>query len=261
MAPRPPRRLRRVVNAGFALAMLIVGLALLLRDDVPDMLPGLCPAVDASPRYDQLERDDWLAVAAVFADIQGERDFTGWSMDTLAAELEARGFRASRSGRYERTDAIVDLIGPLEDDGETVEAALQAALASHTVVYYNGHAYGGELALSPPDAYRIVMLDSCWSAQHYGHLSDRVDLIANTERAITGSIYSLVGLLDGLLGGLLARRHASWPELLAPLNADARDRAKLRPQSRYPDPERYGLVGPCTHPLDASRARVVPSSP
>ena len=231
--------MRRVVDAGFALAALLVGVA------------------EGSPRYAELAHDDWLAVAAVFGDIRGERDFTGWSMRTLAAELEARGFRNTRANRYERGDAIVDLIGPLDDDGDTVEAALQAALATHTVVYYNGHAYGGELALSPPDAYRIVMLDSCWSAQHYGHLADKVDLIANTERAVTGSVYSLVALLDGLL----ARDHATWPELLAPLNADARDRAALRPHSRYPDPERYGRVGPCAGPLDASRARVVPSSP
>lgn len=249
--------MRRVVDASFAIAALVVGLALLLRDDVPEMLPGVCPATDGSPRYAELERDDWLAVAAVFGEIQGERDFTGWSMRTLAAELEARGFRNTMADRYERADAIVDLVGPLDDDGDTVEAALQAALATHTVVYYNGHAYGGELALSPPDAYRIVMLDSCWSAQHYGHIADKVDLIANTERAVTGSIYSLVALLDGLLAG----HRASWPELLAPLNADARERARLRPDSRYPDPERYGLVGPCAGPLDASRARVVPSSP
>jgi len=252
-----PRTRRLIVDAGFAIAALVVGIALLVRDDIPEMLPGLCPVTEGSPRHDLLERDDWLAVAAVFADIPGERDFTGWSMRTLATELEARGFRNTMAGRYERADAIVDLIGPLADDGDTVEVALQAALASHTVVYYNGHAYGGELALSPPEDYRIVMLDSCWSAQHYGHLADRVDLIANTERAVTGSVYSLVGLLDGLL----ARDHATWPELLAPLNADARDRAALRPRSRYPDPERYGLVGPCARPLDASRTRVVPSSP
>jgi hypothetical protein len=72
-------------------------------------------------------------------------------------------------------------------------------------------------------------------------LADETELIGNRERAITGSVYGFVDLLDALL----ARDGRDWHTLLAPINAAAIDRAAAR--SSYPEPERYGRVGEC-HP-------------
>ena len=46
-------------------------------------------------------------------------------------------------------------------------AALAGALASHDVVYYNGHSHDGDIEISPPRDYRLIVLDSCWSTQHF----------------------------------------------------------------------------------------------
>ncbi|MBA2544890.1 MAG: hypothetical protein H0V17_34930 [Deltaproteobacteria bacterium] len=135
---------------------------------------------------------------------------------------------------------MVDLVGPLPDDAEAVTEAIDGALASHDIVYYNGHNFAGELEIDSVVEHRIVVLDTCWSAQHYGAWSDSVELIANSERAITGSVYSFVDLLDGLL----ARDGRSWRALLAPANASAVDRAALRDQSAYPA-ERYARIARC----------------
>jgi hypothetical protein len=216
-------------------ALLLLGVHALRREVVPAMPEGFCER-DGAPVI-----PTHVTIAAVFATIDGPDDVARWSMETLGNELRKRGFREVSMKRFERDDATIEVVGPLPDDADAVTEALDRALAGHDVVYYNGHNFAGELEIDARAGRRIVVLDTCWSAQHYGAWSREVALIANSERAITGSVYSFVDLLDGLL----ARDGRSWRALLAPANVAATDRASLRIDTKYPEPERYGLIGAC----------------
>lgn len=274
------RKLRFATDVAVLIALAI--LFFTRRDrGVPEMPRGFCAETDGTPAL-----PDRVTIAAVFATIHGPEDVTGWSMTTLGRELEGRGFL--RDGdRYVRADAVVEISGPIEDDADDVGVALERALAQHDIVYYNGHNFGGGLAIdttlegtlvasrepakmpntrtlatSPEPAKtptfiasheptgapgvdqprrRMLILDTCYGAQLYSGLAEELVLIANTEKAITGSVFGFVDLLDGLL----ARDGRGWRTLLAPINAAARDRAALREDSEHPEAERYGLVGRC----------------
>lgn len=238
MVDRPALRL---IDAGFAAAIALVAIYAMhsCKPTIPDLPAGVCANTAPATRTPLV--DGRLAIGAVFAVIDDDHDVTGWSSSTFTRELELRGFRRVSPARFERADAVVDLVAPVPDDVGDVQQALDGALASHAVVYYNGHNFGGELELVPHGPQQILVLDTCWSAQYYGDLAPRVALVANTERAITGSVFSFLGLLDGLL----ARDGRSWATLLAEMNAEARIRARLRPDSPYPEPERYALVTVC----------------
>lgn len=231
--------MRRLVDVAVVIALAITGARALRGRPVPALAAGWCADVEGTPRV-----GEHVAIAAVFSTIEGPDDVAGWSLHTLAGELEGRGFTRISPTRWRRADATVDLVGPLADEAGTVEAALDRALVDHEVVYFNGHNFAGELELDldrSDRADRILVLDTCYSAQYYGELArDRI-VIANTERAITGSVYSFVDLLEALL----ARDGRSWREVLAPGNRSARARAALREGTAYETPERYGRVARC----------------
>jgi hypothetical protein len=226
---------RRLVDVAVVLGLAITAaLAVCRARPVPPMAAGLCADTDGMPRI-----GSHVSIAAVFSTIEGPDDVARWSLRTLGDELVRRGFTRESPTRYRRFDAIVELVGPLVDDVDTVEAALDHALANFDLVYFNGHNFAGEIDLGARA--KIMIFDSCYSAQYYGELAGEMALIANTERAITGSVYGFVDLLDGLL----ARDGRSWRALLGPVNAAARARAALREGTEYETPERYGLVGKC----------------
>lgn len=225
----PPRRL---VDLAFVCVIAACAVLYARQGRVPELPAGICAETDGVPRLPAR-----ASVAAVFARIEGPQDVTSWSMETLASELRAQGFR-DHDGVFERADAIVELIGPLADDEAVVEAALNRELATRDVVYYNGHHFRGRLELRARN-HPIAFLDTCNATQFYASLADSTDLVANRSLSITGSVY---GFAD-LLAALLSRREQTWRSLLAPVNAAAIERTAHR--DVYPEPERYGRVGYC----------------
>lgn len=225
---------RRLIDLGFASAIAVLAIVYACsREQVPRLPAGVCAETEGFPVVAAHAR-----IAAVFATIEGPEDVTGWSARTLASELARLGFSETSPHQWSRADATVDVIGPLADDAETVETALNRALDRHDIVYYNGHHFGGALELHARN-HPIAILDTCWSAQYYAALAGETALIGNRERAITGSVYGFVDLLEALL----ARDGRSWSSVLAPINAAAIHRAARR--DVYPEPEKYGLVGRC----------------
>jgi hypothetical protein len=194
----------------------------------------VCTADTGTPRYDALLADGRITIAAVFGELAGgPADYNAWSYRAAANGLRARGFTEVDAERYRLGNITVDL-ALIADDPAQTSAALAGALASHDVVYYNGHSHAGAIALSPPSDYRIIMLDSCWSTQHYaaGLVGPGRDVITNTDRSITGSVESLLMVVDTL------RARGDWP--IGELNTRAQERARLRaPLSRFKDPEHY----------------------
>ena len=154
--------------------------------------------------------------------------------------LRERGFVEIAPERFRRGDTTID-IALIADDPEQTSAALTGAFASHDVVYYNGHSHKGAIEMSPGAAYRLIVLDSCWSTQHFAkRLLDRGhDVITNSERSVTGSVESFFVLVDTLLA-----REPSWP--LLQMNALAERRAMSRaPMSTFQVPERYRIDTRC----------------
>ncbi len=270
MAGRQARR-RLIVDAGFALA-LAAGVVLFAAwpgelDGTPLPAPAGAAAAPEAPRYDALLADGRITVAALFLrmdeDVPLARDPGAWSYQALLADLEARGFR--RTAFDPAADAVtlegampggprlvVDLLGPRSLPhyrGADVTRRLAAALDRHEIVYYDGHAFRGRLlALRLPPAadrpdYQIVLLDTCWSRQHYGAafgaVAPTVDLVSNGERSITGSVESFAAFLVALKGG------ASWPALLSAMNRPAEARAAGRAAAgagvRFRLPERFAV--------------------
>lgn len=230
---------RRLIDLGCACAAIAcIAVFAATRERIPELPDGMVADSDGVPQLPAR-----ASIAAVFARIEGPEDVTGWSVRTLEAELVAQGFHAVAPERLERADATVELIGPLADEREIVEAVLDRELARRDVVYYNGHHFGGRLALHPR-GHPIVMLDTCYSTQLYAALAGEAELIGNRARSITGSVY---GFAD-LVAALLARDGASWRALLAPINRAAIARAARR--DVYPEPERYGRVGYGQAPAD-----------
>ena len=183
----------------------------------PSIPDGVCSATGGEPRFGQLLADERITIAAVLAELDDPRH-RAWSRDVLIRALRARGFHEVTPDRFERGMFVIDIV--LVTD---VRHELTDALATHDVVYYNGHSASGEIPIVAPDEHRIIVLDSCWTTQLYSkRLVGRHDVISNTERSITGSIQSLVILIDGL------EARSSWDSILARLNERAEHRANAR---------------------------------
>jgi hypothetical protein len=133
----------------------------------------------------------------------------------------------------------VDLV-LIGDDPEQSTAAIAGALASHDVVHYNGHSHAGAIGYAPPADYRLIVLYSCWSTQHFARhlIGPQRDVITNSERSVTGSVESFLVLVDAVRSG------GDYP--LARMNALAEARAEARaPISKFKEPERYRIDVAC----------------
>ena len=260
--------MRRVIDGVFAVALvtaaLLAGRACL--DTGPPPTPaGVCFSDDAPvrPRRDVLAADGQITIAALFAQMAEGRlrddDHGHWSLRRFVAALEDAGFRRSDDDSYRRVLSdgvvvVVDVIGPdalpRQEKAPAIGRALDDAIATHEIVYYNGGAYGGALTglrRTRPE-YRILILDSCWSLQYYGGrlLGGGLDVVVNRERAITGSVASVVPALGELIEG-----DATWASLLATMNEAARRRAGARLlHPVFHAPERYGLAVDCPEVTD-----------
>jgi len=244
-----PASTRRLIDAGFAIALLAAGALAVhawTRDEPPAMPDGIC--VDTGsvlPTNDGAR----IEVAALFGQLEPgdpDRDPALASVRFLTASLEERGYR--RAGdRYEHRTAdgaviSIDILGPSalrHDDLAATGRAIDRALHDHAVVYYNGHSYDGGLRFEPAGTRRLLVLDACWSTQLYGErlVDANLDVIGNTERSITGSVESLLHVLDGLED----QRVIS----IAAMNAAATDRAERRRSSEFPEAEHYGVLARC----------------
>lgn len=206
--------------------------AVALADDRPPLPDGVCAAGDAAPYH-------VATVAAVFGRLDREPSANARA---LAAALRARGLREAPPQHFSDGVMTVDIV-EVADDRAAVDAALSGAL-DRDVVYYNGHEYHGELhaLAAPPPGSHVLVLDTCWSTQRYSArlLAPGLAVVGNSERAVTGSVGSFVALLDGM------RAHRSWSELIAAMNAEATQRARVRVQSPFPRPERYRLDVACS---------------
>jgi len=212
--------------------------AVALADDRPPLPPDVCSG-DGAPAYTALLADGELSVAAVIGRLDRE---PAWNARALADALLARGFAVEAPGRFARDGVVIDVV-EVADDRPAVDAAL-AVVLDRDVIYYNGHEYRGELRAlaAPPHGAHVLVLDTCWSTQRYSARlvgAPGLDVVGNTERAVTGSVASFVALLDGLRA-----RHA-WGALLDAMNASAAERARERVRSPFPRPERYRLDVAC----------------
>lgn len=252
-------------------AVLAAGAALASGDDGPPQMPaGVC---DASP-HDQHTSPRWgelttpLAgggATASFGVVLGRLDNEGpesaeWTATQLRRALLVRGFAPWPGGATERwhrprpVPATLELYGPLPDRAAALEPALTLALSHHRVVYYHGHSHRGDLgALAdlPAAGHRLVVIDTCHSAQFYTApwivgAAPGFDRIVNRGRSVTGSIGSFVPVLDALLTAAETGTGPSWAELLAQMNQRAVERAARRPASGpFSEPERYGRAQRC----------------
>jgi hypothetical protein len=94
--------------------------------------------------------------------------------------------------------------------------------------------------IEPPHDYRVIVLDSCWSTQHFAEqlIGGNHDVITNSERSVTGSVESFLVLVDAL------RTNSDWP--LDAMNSLADMRARKRaPISKFKEPERYRVDVSC----------------
>jgi hypothetical protein len=221
----------RWLDLGFALALIVAGVmaaATWSGDPRPDMPAGVC----LDDRF-QLARP--RRIAALIGQIEpGEpaHDPAMQSVRFLEQALVDRGFRRTGS-RFTREALIVDLLGPPSLPFEEVPAtgaAIEHALREHDLVYYNGHSYDGALRFAIP-ADRVLVLDACWSAQLYGEALAGSTVVANSERAVTGSVETLLHVIDG--------------HPIAAINASAIARALRRGSTKFPTAERYGRLAGC----------------
>ena len=238
MADRAAVRL--AVDIAFAAAVVACGVTVYAHTRARDIPDGLCASTSPAPRYDAMLADGRITIAAVFGELAGgPTDTNAWSYRTFAAGLRERGFVEVASDKFELGTLTIELALIADDPAEST-AALAGALASHDVVYYNGHSHDGDIEMSPGNDYRLLVLDSCWSTQHFAKrvLAPTRDVITNSEPSVTGSIESFLVLVDALRAG------EAWP--LAEMNALAEQRAIRRaPLSRFKEPERYRLDVPC----------------
>ena len=89
-------------------------------------------------------------------------------------------------------------------------------------------------------SYRVLVIDSCWSTQHFAKrlIGQNLDVLTNREQSVTGSIESFLVLVDAL------RTNSDFP--LDEMNSLAVARARRRaPVSKFKDPEHYRVDGPC----------------
>lgn len=233
--------IRLVIDLAFTAAIIACGVTVYAMSRAPGIPAGVCRADTGGPRYDALLADGRLTIAVVFGELLGgPADHNAWSYRAFEAGLRARGFAEVAPERFVLGTTTIDL-ALIPDDPAQTTAALAGALASHDVLYYNGHSHDGTIELSPGDDYRVIVLDSCFSTQHFAQrlVGHGHDVITNSERSVTGSIESFFALLDSVV----ARRPA-WP--LAEMNELAAARARARAAlSKFKEPERYRLDVPC----------------
>lgn len=236
----------------------------------PHMPSGVCDGSprdrSTAPRWDELTSaigGDGAAVS--IGVVLGRLDNDGpesadWTAAQLRRALLARGFvpwphREGPSERWHRPSpvpATLDLYGPLPDRSAALEPALMRALLDHRVVYYHGHSHRGRLGgLSdlPTTGHRLLVIDTCFSAQFYSAPwsvaeTPAFDRIVNRGRSVTGSVGSFVPVLDSLLAAAESGAGPSWAELLSQMNQRAIERAGRR-SARFAEPERYGRAQRC----------------
>jgi hypothetical protein len=215
---------RPALDLGFAAAVLACCMAAVVAGP-PSIPDGVCSTTGGEPRFVQLLADERITIAEL-----DDPRHRAWSRDALIRALRARGFREVTADRFERGVFVVDIMLVT-----SVRHELADALATHDVVYYNGHSERGEIPIVVPDEHRIIFLDSCWTTQLYSErLVGNHEVISNTERSITGSIQSLVILIDGL------EARSPWDSIVARLNERAERRATGRGLfSIYRSSERY----------------------
>jgi hypothetical protein len=232
--------LRSAIDIGFAAAIVACAITAYATTRAPAIPAGVCTSDSKAPRYDAMLADGQLTIAAVFGELGGGAlDYNARSYHAFSDALLARGFVEVAPDRYRQGAVTIDL-ALIPDDPAQSTAAIGGALASHDVVYYNGHSHAGEIELAPPTDYRLIVLDSCWSTQHFAKrlVAPNRDVLTNSERSVTGSIESFLVLVDAL------RANQGWP--LAEMNALAVARARLRaPVSKFREPERYRLDAAC----------------
>jgi hypothetical protein len=233
--------IRLVIDLAFAAAILATGVTVYAMSRASNLPAGVCTTEAGGPRYDAMLDDGRITVAAVFGELSGgPTDHNAWSYRVFEAALRERGFREVAPERFRLGATTIDL-ALIPDDPAESTAALAGALASHDVVYYTGHSHRGEIEFAPGTAYRLIVLDSCWSTQHFAKrlIAPHRDVITNSEESVTGSVESFLVLVDALVA-----RDPAWP--LAEMNELAIARARIRaPISRFKQPERYRLDVPC----------------
>jgi hypothetical protein len=231
--------IRIAVDLAFTATIIACAVTGYAMERAPAIPSGVCRSEHAGPRYDAMLADGTLTIAAVFGELAGgPADHNAWSYRAFAAALHERGF-LEYGERFTRGDVTIDLALIANDPAQTT-AALAGALASYDVIYYNGHSHDGDIELVPPPDYRVIVLDSCWSTQHFARdlVGANRDVLTNSERSITGSIESALVLIDALAA------RAEFP--LHEMNSLAVGRARKRaPVSRFRDPERYRVDGRC----------------
>lgn len=253
-----------------AVVALSVGAALTGDDGPPPMPRDVCDGSprdhDTAPRWRELTtppagRGRAVSIGVVLGRLDNEGlESADWTAAQLRRALLARGFVPWPAGASERwhrplpAPATVELYGPLPDRAAALESALATALAAHPVVYYHGHSHRGGLGAlaDPPTAgHRLLVIDTCYSAQFYAAprslaAAPALERIVNRGRSITGSVGSFMPVLDALLAAADTGTGPSWAELLSQMNRRARERAARRPaHSRYAEPERYGHAQRC----------------
>ena len=281
------------------MAVLVVWLAYATSGGPPPMPPLLCESsgeesglADTGPAIEALAADGRFTVAALFGRMDKgtlEDDKGTWSRAQLEGYLRAIHFEktsveTAEWARFEGSighgiHVQVDLLGPEElpanDGGRAMGEAIASAMSDHELVYVNGHAMKGEIETlaqaktyhsrdGDPQAYAILVLDTCWSTQHYSlgaiHAAAgvrRLSVVANDSESVTGSIASFHALLGGLLDSLAESRQespkgSSWSTRLQAMNRLAvtrsAERVALVPDLPYPRPERYRLATSCEAP-------------
>ena len=242
MADRAAARL--AVDLGFAVAVLACGIATYVLSGTPAVPAGVCKRDDGGPRYTMLLADGRITIAAVFGELRGgPGDRNAWSYQALATALRERGFAETAPDHFERDELAIDL-QLLPDDATRLGAAITHALADHDLVYYNGHNQGGTLEISGPAEYRVIVMDTCFSTQLYSQrlTGPERDVIGNRERSITGSVQSLLVLVDGL------HERSAWRPMLDDMNRLSDERARMRgPITRFKDAEDYRIDVACLH--------------
>lgn len=242
--------IRLVIDLAFVGVLIACGVTVYAKSHAPEIPAGVCTTKSGGPRYDAMLADGQLTIAAVFGELSGgPTDHNAWSYRAFADRLRERGFVAVEPGvgytqgheidRYRLGHITIDLV-LIADDPAQSTAAIAGALASHDVLYYNGHSHDGTIEFDPPNDYRLIVLDSCWSTQHFakGLIGPARDVITNSERSVTGSIYSALVLIDAL------RANSDWP--LDEMNELADIRARKRaPISKYKEPEHYRVDVSC----------------
>lgn len=233
------------------------------------------------PGYGQLAADGVLEVGVLFGQMsEGDLAATDdglWSQRAFEQDLAAHGYaKLDRPGSAWATwessigslRVSVDVAGPevfpLLGDADQARSTLRSLVASHELVYLNGHANQESLdALGDPQAfepatYRVVVLDLCWSYFLYSRPAldaapwGQTHVVNASGRVITGSIESFSLLLHGVTKSASESMQGSdsesptWIDLVRAMNEQAAGRAEARRGKVIADlepPELYGVSG------------------